>query len=120
VEPYVEQAPFGEETPLQLSESAVAAGQVDLYDEPAGTVIGEVAAPYPVLVHELALRCSGQSLSDPRRCPIVDSSVQADFLALILGTRLENLPPLTGIWARVTTADGREGWLLLEVQAQGI
>jgi hypothetical protein len=120
VEPYVEQAPYDEQTPsLQLGEVAVAFGLVDLYDEPAGMVIGQVAAPYRVTVHEVALRCSNDSPSALSDCPIIDSNLQAAFYALVSGSETPDVP-LTGRWARVTTPDGQEGWLLVEVAVQGI
>ena len=119
IEPYVEQAPYAGEPPLQLSEVAVAFGLLDLYDEPAGAVIGQVAAPYRVIVHEVVLRCSGDSRPDSQECPIIDPSLHAGFLALVSGVEVRE-SPLTGHWARVTTADGQEGWLLLQVNPQGL
>jgi hypothetical protein len=52
-------------------------------------------------------------------CPIIDSNLQAAFYALVSGSETPDVP-LTGRWARVTTPDGQEGWLLLEVAVQGI
>ena len=121
VEPYVEQPPYAQAAPpLQLSEVAVAYGLLDLYDEPAGNVIGQVAAPHRVTVHEVALRCSGDSRAGSSECPLIASPVQSTFLALAGATGVSQDAPLTGLWARVTTPDGQAGWLLLQVQVQGI
>jgi hypothetical protein len=120
IEPYVQQPPFGEETPLQIREEAVTAGLLDLYDEPAGTVIGQVTTPYRVVVEEVVQRCSGQGFSDPAACPLVDAGFHTDFIASLTDADPGLNGGLTGHWARVVTPDGREGWLLVQVNAQGL
>ena len=121
VEPYVEEAPYDAEPQLQLSDVAVAFGLFDLYDEPGGdTVVGQVAAPYRVTVEEVANRCSGDGYSDPQQCPLTDSRAPHEFMALVLGFEIAPEAPLTSYWARVTTPDGQQGWLLLQANYQGI
>ena len=105
--------------PFQLI--AIAFGLLDLFDEPAGEkVVGQVLDPHRVTVHELARVCSGNGYSDPERCPHSDSTLPYEFMALVLSAEVGVESPLTSYWARVTTPDGQEGWILLQTQPQGI
>jgi hypothetical protein len=120
IEPYVEDPPYDGKARLQLSEVAVAFGLLDLYDEPGSeTVVGQVSAPYRVLVQEVAIRCSGGS-SNLEDCPRIDSRLPYDFMALVNGFEVGSDFPLTSYWGRVTMDDGQEGWILLQANSQNI
>jgi hypothetical protein len=122
VEPYVEQPPFDGQSALQLSALAVAYGLVNLYAEPGGAAVGVVASPYRVTVHEVLMRCTGdfERYGDVQDCPPLDTPAHRDFVALLTGTPVGEGTLLAGQWARVTTSDGREGWMLLQVNGVGI
>lgn len=122
VEPYVEEAPFVGEPELQLSDAGVAKGLVNLSAEPGGAVVGQVGPPYRLRVKEVTRRCSGdfEIYDDVEDCPPLDSTANEDFVASITGEAVTEGRLLAGTWARVTTAAGREGWMLLEVHAIGI
>ncbi len=121
VQPYVEEAPYGGEPQLQINDVGVAFGLLQLYETPGSdTVVGQVASPYRVTVQEVAWRCSGSTSVDPSQCQHIDSNAPHDFMALVLGAQIGPDAPVSSYWARVTTSDGQEGWLLLQANVQGI
>jgi hypothetical protein len=85
-------------------------------------VTGQVAAPHRVVVEEVVRRCSGDferngAVSD---CETIEGTQHRDFVALVSGAAVEDGRRLAGTWARVTTPDGQQGWLLLQVNGIGI
>ncbi len=117
----MEEAPYDGEPRLQLSDVAVAFGLLDLYDEPGGTtVVGQVAAPHLVTVHEVQQLCSGKGYSDPKDCPETDSTAPYELIALVRGFEVGADANVASYWGRVTTTNGEEGWLLLQANTIGL
>jgi len=121
VEPYVEEPPYGD-LQLQLSDEGVANELVGLRDEAGGPVVGQVEAPYRIRVQEVVRRCSGdfETYGDVGDCPALETTAHEDFVLLMTGVSVQEGRLLAGLWARVATGTGQQGWILLEVSGIGI
>lgn len=121
VEPHVDEPPYGD-LYLQLSDEAAAAGLTGLRDEPGGAIVGQVEAPYQLRVEETVRRCSGdfETYGNVGNCSTLNTTSHEDFVTLTTDLAVQEGRLLAGLWARVTTTTGQQGWILLQVSGIGI
>ena len=126
IQPFIDLPPYDDQPVLRLVDAAEGA---ELRNAPAGdTVVGTLTVPGPVTLHEVRTVCTDDSgPSIPMECrddPYVPEAFDAyyGFLVTHGGFRPgdEVWAPMRGYWARVTTADGIEGWLLLQLVILGL
>jgi hypothetical protein len=99
------------------------AGAVELRDSPAGTIVEQLRGRQTVVIHETTSICSMGDQDVPRTgCGRDGYEAAVDFLRRQgeLGDDFEPWAPVLGVWARVTTGGGVEGWVLVHAVILGI
>jgi hypothetical protein len=118
IEPYIEMPPYVEPLRLKLSQDAV--GEQILNSALTGQPVGTIRSSGFVTVHETTLVCTDLAPTPSSGCTSDNYSLQLDFLIRHQGGSPDATIGLSGYWARVTTEDGVQGWLLLSVRPRGI
>jgi len=118
IEPYIETPPYTPGLRLQLSQQA--AGEQLLDQALTGQPVGIISGAQRVTVHETVILCTDASSNPIPNCPPKYYEVHLDFAMRHLGVAAGALIGLSGHWARVTTEDGQEGWLLVSVRPLGV
>jgi hypothetical protein len=118
VESYVEYPPYPSE--LSFSLSPAASGE-QLLDEPlTGRPVGSITGASKVTVLEMRTLCTDPAVMPGSNCLRTHYEVHHSFLMRHQGSSSGATIGLAGFWARVKTADGQEGWLLLSVRILGV
>jgi hypothetical protein len=114
VHPYLEEPPYAVVPLLRIKGEAIG---LELWDAPAGTqVVGRLTSTAIASIHEARGVCSNPTSKQDPQCV----STGYEYYRRVARVVLPDLPlgpdtKLGGTWARVTTADGQEGWLLWSV-----